>query len=212
MTSIPLKPEYGPTLGRLLQPRLKATSGAMRVIMAVAVVALLALVVGAVLTLKDARYSQGGSIPFSFEYKGLERVKAEAGEYVRVARSSAGTVTDSYAIGPLVLKPYAGSATGELPLFADGYIRTLEERYTRFRLEGEGKTRISANLAGYDVIYTGWRDGHEIYGRDVLLLPKQPAARMGVVIEMRSTKPASASKPVAGSGLLETPLKTFSFG
>lgn len=213
MTSIPLKPEYGPTLGSLLGPRFRSMRPAARVVSGLALVGLVALVVGTVLTLRDARYSQGGSMPFSFEYKGLERVKPDPGDYVKIARlGSGGILQNSYAVAPIVLGPYAGSVTGELPLFADGYIHQLEAHLASFRLEGEGKTRISVNLAGYDVIYTARAGGREIYGRDVLLLPKEPGVRKGVVIKMLSTESASASKPVAGSGMLQTPLKTFSFG
>jgi hypothetical protein len=183
-----------------------------KTVLALALVGVLVIFVGLVLTLKDARYSQAGAMPFSFEYKGLYRRTAQAGDYVEVARSSKGMVTDSYAVAPLSVGPYSGNATGELPLFADGYIRRLEGRFQHFRLEGEGKTRISSNLAGYDVIYTAWSGGHRLYGRDVLLLSNQTDGRSGVAIEMLSTKPASSSKPVAGSGILETPLKTFSFG
>lgn len=211
MTSIPLKPEYGPTLGRLLAPGFSSMGLIARAALGLVVLGLVGLVAGAVLTLKDARYSQGGAVPFSFEYKGLERVKPDSGDYVKVARSSDETIRDSYAVQSLRIGPYAGSVTGELPLFANGYIHRLESRFAQFRLEGEGKTRISANLAGYHVIYRARVDGREIYGRDVLLLPKEPGARRGVVIEMISTDPASASKPVAGSGVLQTPLKTFSF-
>lgn len=212
MASIPLKPEYGPTLGRLLQPRVASMRPPVRAAAVLAFVVLLAVVVGVVLTLKDARYSQGGAVPFSFEYKGLSRVKPQDGEYVRIARSSDGVITDSYAVAPLTLGPYSGSVTGEVPLYADGYVHALEGRLARFRLEGEGKTRISSELAGYHVIYSAWAEGHAVYGRDVLLLPKEAAAHRGVMIEMQSTRPANAAKPVAGSGLLEVPLKTFSFG
>ncbi len=51
-----------------------------------------------------------------------------------------------------------------------------------------------------------------MYGRDVMLLPSGHNAREGVVVEMLSSEPASVSKPVASSGVLETPLKTFTFG
>jgi hypothetical protein len=45
-----------------------------------------------------------------------------------------------------------------------------------------------------------------------MLLPHRPGARAGVVIEMLSSEPATISLPVASSGVLETPLKSFAFG
>ncbi|HEY5193216.1 MAG TPA: hypothetical protein VIJ39_05010 [Solirubrobacteraceae bacterium] len=212
MASVPLKPQYGPTLGKLLEPRWRSATSLARWFARVAVIALLALAVAVVLTLLDASYSHGGPVPFSFEYKGLYKTTPNPGGYVKVARSAGGRLVDSYAVAPLVVGRYEGSVTGELPLAATGYTRTLAERFSGFRLEGEGKTRISSTLAGYEVLYSAFVNASKVYGRDVMLLPSRHDAREGVVIEMLSNEPASVSKPVASSGVLETPLKTFAFG
>jgi hypothetical protein len=212
MASVPLKPQYGPTLGKLLEPWWRSAIPAVRAIVIVAGVALLVLAAGVVLTLLDTSYSHGGRVPFSFKYKGLYRTTPDPGGYVRVARSSAEQLDDSYAVAPLQIGSYGGSVTGQLPVFAAGYTHRLAKRFPNFRLEGEGKTRISSTLAGYDVLYSTRIDGRKIYGRDVMLLPGHRGAREGVVIEMLSSEPASVSKPVASSGVLEAPLKTFSFG
>jgi hypothetical protein len=212
MASIPLREQYGPTLGKLLEPRWRSAAPAVRAVTLAVCVGVLALLVGMVLTLLDARYSQGGRLPFSFEYRGLYRTTPDEGGYVKVTRSSGGRLEDSYAVGPLRLGYYQGSVTGELPIFAAGYTRALARRLPDFRLEGEGKTRISSTLGGYDVLYRALVDGQEMYGRDVMLLPERKGAREGVVIEMLSSQSASISKPVASSGVLEAPLKTFAFG
>ncbi|MFZ1154570.1 MAG: hypothetical protein WAN93_06655 [Solirubrobacteraceae bacterium] len=212
MASVPLKPQYGPTLGKLLEPRWRSAAPFVRAITIVAAVGLAVLAIGAVLSLLDASYSHGGRVPFSFKYKGLYRKTPDAGGYVKVTRSSQGQLADSYAVAPLVLGEYTGSVTGELPLFAAGYTRALAKRFSHFRLEGEGKTRISSTLGGYDVLYSALVGGRKLYGRDVMLLPKRHGAREGVVIEMLSSQPANVAKPVASSGILETPLKTFTFG
>lgn len=212
MASIPLKPQYGPTLGGLLAPRWRSSAPVARALVIVAGLALLALVVGGVLTLLDASYSQGGRVPFSFKYRSLYRTAPDPGGYVKVARRSGGRLEDSYAVAPLRLGGYRGSVTGELPLFAAGYTHRLAQRFAGFRLEGEGKTRISSTLGGYDVLYSAIVDGHKLHGRDVMLLPPGSGVREGVVVEMLSSRPASVSKPVASSGVLEKPLKTFAFG
>lgn len=212
MASVPLKPQYGPTLGKLLEPRWRSSAPAMRAVVVAGGIALLALAVGVVLSLLDAGYSHGGRVPFSFKYKGLYRTATEPGDYVTLVRTSHGLLEDSYAVAPLALPPYRGEASGELPVFATGYTRTLAGRLSRFRLEGEGKTRISSTLAGYDVLYTALVDGRTMYGRNVMLLPGGHGVREGVVLEMLSSEPATISLPVASSGVLETPLKTFSFG
>jgi hypothetical protein len=212
MASVPLKPQYGPTLGTLLAPRWHAAAPVWRALAigAGGVVLALALVVG--LNLLDARYAHGGPVPFSFKYKGLYRSAPDPGGYVKVARSSAGRLEDSYAVAPMRLDAYAGSVSGELPVFAAGYTHTLARRFARFRFEGEGKTRISSTLGGYEVLYSAFLDGRRVHGRDVMLLPEHAGARQGVVVEMLTSQPVTVSEPVASSGVLEVPLKSFSFG
>ncbi len=212
MASIPLKLQYGPTLGRLLQPRWRAAAPAARVLSVAALVGLLAIAIGVVLALLDASYSQGGPVPFGFSYRGLYRTATEPGDYVTLVHTSHGLLDDSFSVAPLSLPPYGGQASGELPVFATGYTAALARRLSDFRLEGEGKTRISSTLSGYDVLYSARVDGRKMYGRNVMLLPGGHGVRRGVVLEMLSSEPATISLPVASSGVLETPLKTFGFG
>ncbi|HXQ00245.1 MAG TPA: hypothetical protein VN845_09305 [Solirubrobacteraceae bacterium] len=212
MASIPLKPQYGPTLGKLLEPRWRSATLTARVLTVAALLGLLAVAIGVALALLDSSYSQGGRVPFSFKYRGLYRTATEPGDYVTLVRTSHGLLDDSFSVAPLALPPYRGQASGELPLFASGYTAALARRFPRFRLEGEGKTRISSTLSGYDVLYSALVDGRTMYGRNVMLLPGGHGVRKGVVLEMLSSEPATISLPVASSGVLETPLKTFSFG
>jgi hypothetical protein len=211
MASVPLKPQYGPTLGRLLEPRWRSAAPVVRSLVLAAAAGLLVLIVAAVLALLDASYSHGGPVPFSFKYKGLYRTTPDPGDYVKLTRTAGGRLEDSYVVAPLRLGHYTGSVTGELPLFAAGYARALASRFPHFRLEGEGKTRINSTLSGYQVLYSTLLHGRLFYGRDVMLLPEH-GARQGVIVEMLSDQPATISKPVASSGVLERPLKTFAFG
>jgi hypothetical protein len=212
MTSIPLKPQYGPTLGKLLEPRWRSSAPAVRALVIAVGVGLSALTIALVLSLLNASYSRGGAVPFGFEYRSLYKTAPNPGGYVKVARSSEGKLEDSYAVAPLAIGSYRGSVTGRLPVAAAAYTRTLATRFPAFRLEGEGKTRISSTLAGYQVLYSALVDGQKLYGRDVILIPPHHGANEGVVIEMLSSQPATVSKPVASSGVLETPLKSFAFG
>lgn len=212
MASVPLKPQYGPTLGTLLAPRWRAVRPAWRALAIGAGLAVLALAVGLALNLLDATYSHGQPVPFGFKYKGLYRTAPDPGGYVKVAHSSHGRLEDSYAVAPLRLGTYSGDVTGELPVFAAAYTHTLAGRFAHFRFEGEGKTRISSTLGGYEVLYSVLIDGRTMHGRDVMLLPERPGERLGVVIEMLTSQPVTVSEPVASSGVLEVPLKSFSFG
>jgi hypothetical protein len=212
MASIPLKPQYGPTLGRLLAPSWHAARPLTRAVVLAAGGLLLTLLLIAVLSLLDASYSQGGPVPFGFRYRGLYRTAPDPGGYVKVARSSQGRVQDSFAVAPLRLHLYGGNVSGALPLRATAYVRSLERRFAGFRLAGEGKTRITSTLAGYDIRYSALQGGRRIWGRDVFLLPGGAQVREGLVLEMLTSERASVAKPVASQGVLERPLKTFSLG
>jgi hypothetical protein len=212
MASVPLKPQYGPTLGTLLAPRWRAAAPAGRALAIVGGVAVLALAVAFALSLLDARYSHGGPVPFSFKYRSLYRAAPDPDAYVKVTHSAGGRLEDSYAVAPMRLGAYEGNVSGELPVFAAGYTHALAERFAHFRFEGEGKTRISSTLGGYEVLYSAFLDGRTMHGRDVMLLPERPGAREGVVVEMLTSEPVTVSEPVASSGVLEVPLKSFSFG
>ncbi len=212
-----MKPEYGPTLGRLLAPRWHAASRVTRAAVIAAGVALLALLAGAALTLENASFSHGGSVPFSFSYRDLYRVAPEPGGYVRVqSRWSNGALKYSYAVDPLRLPPYTGDLTGAMPLFATGFVRALGERDRGFELRGQGKTRVSNTLSGYEVVYTAVVEGRRMFGRDVLLMPSRAGAREGVVVVMLTSPKATAqvTSPleVGETGVLLRPLKTFEFG
>jgi hypothetical protein len=213
MATIPLKPQYGPTLGRLLTPRWNAASRLARGAVIAAGCALAVLAIAAALTLLPAKFSYGGATPFHFSYRSLYRTRPQVGEIVRIERRSGGLLEDSYAVSPLRLPPYAGGLSGELPLYASGYIGELRGRFTDFVLRGEGKTRVNT-VPAYDVLYTTTVGGREMYGRDVLLLPEQPGVRDGVAIEMLSRPTAEITSPleVGTAGVLEKPLKTFTFG
>lgn len=214
MATIPLKQQYGPTLGRLLAPRWHAAGRVVRGAVIAAGIGLVALAIGAFLTLEPARISYGGATPFHFSYRGLYRTAPAPGGYVRVQRHIHGRLEDSFAVAPLRLPPYAGGLSGELPLYASSYIRGLSEKYPGFVLRGEGKTRVNT-VPAYNVFYTATLQGREMYGRDVLLLPERQGVRDGVAIEMLSSPIANSrvTSPleVASAGVLERPLKTFTF-
>jgi hypothetical protein len=216
MPALEMKPEYGPTLGRLLEPRWRAASRVARAVVVAAGAALALAIVAAVLTLENASYSQGGSVPFSFKYRGLYRVAPDQGGYVRVAlRHSDGRLRDSFAVDPLRLAPYAVGLSAELPLYAASYIRELRGRYPGFVLRGEGKTKVNT-VPAYAVFYTALLEGQKLYGRDILLLPERRGAREGVDIVLltsasESSKSATPAE-VGTTGILQRPLRSFTFG
>jgi hypothetical protein len=212
-----MKPEYGPTLGRLLSPRWRAASRPARAAVIVAGVSIVALAAAAALTLENASYSHGGSVPFRFTYRDLYRVAPEPGGYVRVSsRWADGATKYSYAVDPLLLPAYSRELTAEMPVFATGFIRAFARRYRRFELRGEGKTKVNNTLIGYEVLFTADVQAQTMYGRAVMLLPPRAHARAGVVVVMLTASTASAQivspVEVGTTGVLLKPLKTFTFG
>lgn len=213
MASVPIKAEYGPTLGRLLSSRWRAAPWLVRVLVRLGAVGVVALGVVAFLTLDNAHYSHGGPVPFSFAYRGLYRVAPDPGGYVKVQRHAPdGRLEDSFAVEPLTLPRYAGWQTGELAVYAAGYIDRLRARDRDFVLRGDGKTRVN-QVPAYQVLYTTKIDGRTMWGRDVLLLPQRAGARRGVNIVMLTSPTANArvDSPleVASAGVLLRPVKTF---
>jgi hypothetical protein len=220
MAEVPIKPRYGPTLGRLLAPRWRRASPPLRVLALTGATAALALAVSVVFTLLNAHYSHAGKLPFSFSYRSLYRARPDPGFYVKLQRHrSDGTLEDSFAVAPLMLPPYAGELSGELPVYAVGYVGELARRYPHFVLRGEGKTRVNAEInttPAYHVLFTTLIAGQTLWGRSVLLLPSTPHPRKGVEIDMLTSPTANAQVrsplEVAATGVLQRPLKTFSFG
>jgi hypothetical protein len=215
MAAVPMKSEYGPTLGQLLAPRWHAASRLARAVVIGLVVGLLVLAAAIALRLQSASYSQGGKVPFSFHYKDLYRVPADPGAYVKVqSRDGDGALKYFYEVYPLTLPPYTGAVSGALPRYASGYISQLSAGSTSFELRGEGKTRVNT-VPGYQVLYTVRIAGREVYGRNVLLLPPREGVRRGVEIVMLTAATASAEvkapSEVASTGVLLRPLKTFTF-
>jgi hypothetical protein len=222
---VPLKPQYGPTLGQILAPRWRRASVRSRWLALLTAAAIVGVVIGVVLTLESATISGGGRVPFSFAYKGLTRAAPEAGELARVQRSRGGRLQDSFAVAPLRLPAYAGSVTGEFPLYASGYLGSLAARYQHFVLVGQGPVRTSAfgsweelppstiyyHVPTYTIAFTARVQGRLVYGRDVWLVPNRPGAREGVEIRMLSAARAHAGSPltIGTVGVLSRPLRTF---
>jgi hypothetical protein len=214
VAALALKPEYRPTLAELLTPRWRSASRLARALTVAAIAVLTAVVVGIVLTVLPPRFSYGGPVPFSFSYRGLHRTAPQAGELVRVVRRSpAAALEDSFAVTPLRLPPYGGDLSGELPLYATGYIRALASKYSGFQLRGEGKAKVAVGVAAYNIFYTAVVEGRTMYGRDFLVLRETVGARQGVDITMLTAPHTNAqvTSPllVATAGALLGPFRSF---
>jgi hypothetical protein len=219
MPALPLKNEYRPTLGEILAPRWRRASLRARALWAAAGALLAAAIAGAALTLASPTVSHGGPVPFSFSYAGLYRTSPAPGWYAQVRRVQDGRLEDSFAVGPLTLPPYRGAIGAALAMYATGYVQRLAAAripgQTGFVLRGEGSTQIDAvsTYATYNVFYTATVRGHEMYGRNALVLAEAPGARRGVQIAMLTAaagnRQVTSPLDVGVKGALEEPLGTF---
>lgn len=218
MSALPLQSRYGPTLGELLAPRWHRTARAVRALVVLAGVLLVAAVAGAVLTLEHPSVSRGTPVSFGFSYPGLYRARPAAGELALVRRTEGGRLEDSFAVAPLQLARYRGEPSAALALYATDYIRRLAAMYPGFELRGEGWTQLNSIsvYAVYNIFYRVRVGGGEMYGRDVLLLPERAGARRGVVISMLnavgSDKQIDSPLLVGAKGVLAGPLGSFALG
>lgn len=211
-----VKPEYGPSLPRLVGPRWRALPPAVRAVAALSgAAALLAL---AVLALRagDAgpRVVVREPLAFNFTYGGsLRRVAPGAGELVRLEGRRGGLFLQSFAVEPLRLPPYRGDVGGAYPAYATVYAQRLARRYAGFELAEEGRTRIN-DVPGYAIAFRARLGRRTLYGRRVLLVPDVPRARDGVVLALLATPAAGvgAAAAVGVGGALKQPLRSFRFG
>jgi hypothetical protein len=215
-----LRPEFGPTLGELLAPRwARLGSGARRaaIAVAVAVVVLAALGLRTALT-GDHTFVHRQAPAFNLRWSDpLKRVAPQPGDYLRLESHRGDLFLQSFAVRRLNLPTYTGDPNGELPFYAETYIASLARSVQGFQRAcdgcGEGKARIN-DVSGYSINFQAKIDKRTLYGRDVLLLPDDAGARVGVVLEMRATPAAKVAGPetVGSGGVLKLPLRSFRFG
>ncbi|HEV2058659.1 MAG TPA: hypothetical protein VGR11_04825 [Solirubrobacteraceae bacterium] len=208
-----IKAEYGPTLLALLAPRHLAVRVAAAVI---AIAILVAAVVIAVTSRPDeTAVLIRKPITLNFAYGPQWTPVDRAGTLVALRHESPrGLFLDAYAIRELTLPPYRGAASGMLPVYADGYRRTLPRRYREFELVGEGRARIN-NAIGYALTFRARSGTRRLYARHYLLVEEEPEGRrQGVVLEIESTPAAGTpnADAIGNHGALKTPLRSFRFG
>jgi hypothetical protein len=210
----PIKPEYGPTLPELVEPRWRRVSRATRAAVLAGVGLIVVLILAVVVVTWPKSISHGGAVPFHFEYADhLHRVAPPRGDLARVEARSRGLLAASFAVAPLRLSPYGGDLEGELPLFAKQVIAGLAATYPRFALEIEGKIRNN-DVPGYTIDFSAELNGRPIFGRVVLLFPDHAHQRDGLQVTMLERPSLTVTSPdrIAVTSDLKTPFTTFQVG
>jgi len=207
-----IKAEYGPTLPQLLAPRpLAVRIAAAALALAIVVTA----VVVAIVTRPDeTALLVRKPVTFNFVYGSQWARVGEPGALVALRHAEGGLFLDSFVVRSLTLPAYRGAVGGMLPIYADGYLRTVRRRYRGFELVGEGRARIN-NAIGYEVTFRARSGARRLYGRHYLLVEEEPDGRRhGVVLELESTPKAGTptADEIGNHGALKTPLRSFRFG
>jgi hypothetical protein len=213
-----VKPQYGPTLAELLAPRWRSASAGQRGLLGIVALAVLATAIVLVITRprSSSFVYRGAPVTFNLSYASpLRLVSPPAGAEMRVeARSQAGRLLEWFEVDPLRLGPYSGEISGQLPVFATGYIAGLARSIPGFTLQSETKTRINL-VAGYSVTYSGRIAGQLMYGRAVMLVAALTGLRDGVILNMGIVPSASLDPTpdqVGSADVLEKPFRSFRFG
>lgn len=207
-----IKAEYGPTLPQLLAPR----SLAIRLAAAAAAVLILG---GAAVIAITSRPDENAvlvrePITFNFVHGDEWEDARPAGSLVALRHERDGLFLDAFAIREMRLPAYRGAVSGTLPVYANGYVRTLRGRYAGFELVSEGRARIN-NAIGYEVTFRARAGARRLYGRHYMLVEEEPAGRrQGVVLELTSTPAAGTPNvtEIGNHGALKQPLRSFRFG
>ncbi len=182
MTSIPLKPQYGPTLGSC-----SSRAGARRL----PTVRALAIAAGVGSAGADGRARAEPARRLLFaRWRGafqlriqgpLSRQPQNPGGYVKVARSSGGKLEDSYAVAPLAIGSIAAASPAScrwppLPTHARWQPASPPSGW-KARARRASARRWPAIKCSTARLSTGTR----LYGRDVILIPPHHGASEGVV-------------------------------
>jgi hypothetical protein len=218
--SLPVKPQFGPSLPELAGP-------AWRRLPRVARAALVALAALVVLGLASLLIGRGAAeetvvvedgVAFNLRHgEALSRVASPpAGERLRLEQRRDGAVVASFAVLPLQLPPYRGVAAGAFPAYAERVIAELDRSLDDFELADEGRVRINEN-PGYAIGFRARQDGRRVWGRTILLVPgtdPPEPVRDGARLDLLARAGSGVSNPadVGAVGQLKLPLRSFRFG
>lgn len=212
----PVRPEFGPPLIELLHGRL----GVPRRLVAAAAAVVVGLGAGVWLfalahdSTRNVVHRDAPVFNFAYQPGALRPVAPDPGGLYRLERRRGGAFLQSFAVRVLRMAPYAGSASGQLPLYATRHLEVLRSSLAGFAGPlDEGKMSVNG-APGYTAGFRARIGGRLAYGRDVLLLPPRPGAREGVLVTMLQTREAGAGSPdvVGEGGALKIALQTVNFG
>ena len=186
------RPEFGPTLPGTLRARFGIPPV---VTLAVAAVVAAAAVAAIILALTrpavwGERVIRQGPPVFNMIYPGGSMRVADTGadELLRL-EGRRGGLEVSVTVQPLELPRFDGDVThGLLPVYADRFVDAQKRAMPGSELVQEGRARVN-NAVGYEVGYERITSSERFTGRDVLLVPDDPAeGTAAVLLSLRQRK------------------------
>lgn len=185
--------EVGPTLPALLRGRFGVPPAVTLAVAAVLVVAAVAAILLALTRPPSPGEQVVHSSPPVFNLLYPPDVLREAaprrGELLRL-QGERGELSVEVVVRPLELPRYAGDVThGLLPVYANRFVEAQREQLPGLELVHEGRARVN-NGVGYELGFQAVAPDARTYGRDVLLVPDEPAEGRGfVTLSLRQFKP-----------------------
>lgn len=192
----PVQERFGPSLPRLLAPRLHRLPAIARRVGGGLALAVIAVIIAVLARSHDPVFSwPGPPVAFSTPYpRSMSRVPAPKGAILLLEqRDASGRLIASFEVSPLRLPPYGGEISASLAVTALNYIRTFTAASgPTYRYGSSGRTRID-NIPGYTYTYSRTMDGARYYGKVVWLTPQINGTR-GIVMTLTTLpKPLEAA-------------------
>ena len=184
--------EMGPTLPALLRGRFGIPPA---VTVAVAAVVVVAAVAGILLALTrppspGEQVVHEGPPVFNLLYPPdiMREAEPRAGELLRL-EGRRGKLSVEVVVRPLELPRYGGDVTrGLLPVYSNRFVEAQRAILPGLDLVHEGRARVG-NGVGYEAGFQAVSPDARTYGRDVLLVPDDPAEGRGfVTLSLRQRK------------------------
>lgn len=183
-----VRPQFGPSLPGLLRERFGLSQrAATRATVAFVAGLVLTGVVVLVLTGERKLVHDGDPAFNLLAASSVRQVDARPGELMRLDASRGRLDIELVARRFHLPDLGHGAPQGDMPVYADAYIRKLESALDGFDLREEGKAG-RRDVTGYQVGYRYERGGRRVTGRDMLLLPDEPGARDGVFLRLSESK------------------------
>jgi len=214
-----VREEFGPTLPELVGPRVRALPRAAQLVLAA--VAALVVVVLALVVLRGTEDTRAHAVvraPIAYNLvypPSLQRVRAHAGETLRLETPPGTTAPQSFAVKPFTLPPYRGDSTGILTLMSANMITRMRAQYPGFIWRGDGRVNYNRQ-PGYEILFQAKIGGRTTYGRRTMLVPGgDTPPREGLDITMLAARsPAIPRVDAVGSasGALKTAIRSLRFG